>query len=176
MGVAISSALVGSFLILRRMTMLANSLSHTILIGIVLAYFLTFHFSPHQEHDSFSIAPMQMMLFAALITGFLTAFITEFLTKTARLQEDASIGLVFTTLFALGVILVTVLTRHAHIGTEAVMGNVDALQKGDIFWVYFMVGINFLFFILFFKEFKLTTFDPGLRLPWEFPLFYLIIC
>lgn len=162
MGVAISSALVGTFLVLRRMTMLANSLSHTILMGIVLAYFLTLISSPQEVGHTADIAPMQTMLFAALITGFLTAFLTEFLTKTVKLQEDASTGLVFTSLFALGVILVTILTRNAHIGIEAVMGNVDALQSRDLFWVYVIMALNIFLFVLFFKEFKLTTFDPGL--------------
>ena len=162
MGVAISSALVGTFLVLRRMTMLANSLSHTILMGIVLAYFLTLISSPQEGGHTADIAPMQTLLFAALITGFLTAFLTEFLTKTVKLQEDASTGLVFTSLFALGVILVTILTRNAHIGIEAVMGNVDALQSRDLFWVYVIMALNIFLFVLFFKEFKLTTFDPGL--------------
>lgn len=162
MGVAISSALVGTFLVLRRMTMLANSLSHTILMGIVLAFFLS-SFSSHTEEGPTSyIAPMQTMLFAALLTGFFTAFLTEFLVKTGKLQEDASTGLVFTSLFALGIILVTILTRDAHIGTEAVMGNADALHSSDLFWVYIIVVCNAVLFALFFKEFKLTTFDPSL--------------
>lgn len=155
-GVGVSSALVGTFLVLRRMTMLANSLSHTILIGIVLAYFLT------GQSENNHIPPMQAMLIASLITGFLTTFLTEFLISVGRLQEDASTGLVFTTLFALGVISATILTRSAHIGIEAVMGNVDALHFQDLFWVYCIVGLNVLVFILFFKQFKLTTFDPGL--------------
>lgn len=116
---------------------------------------------------------MQIMLIAALVTGFFTAFLTEFLTKTGKLQEDASTGLVFTSLFALGVILVTILTRDAHIGTEAVMGNADALHRSDIFWVYVIVGCNVSLFVLFLKEFKLTTFDPGLAYAMGFsPLFY----
>jgi len=167
MGVAISSALVGSFLVLRRMTMLANSLSHTILMGIVLAYFFT-----SGQVEQGSIPPMQAMLIAALITGFLTTFLTEFLTKVGRLQEDASTGLVFTTLFALGVILVTILTRDAHIGTEAVMGNVDALHYKDLFWVYFIVVLNGVLMTLFFKEFQLTTFDPGLAKAMGFSPFF----
>lgn len=172
MGVAISSALVGTFLILRRMTMLANSLSHTILMGIVLAYFFT-SLSSHQEisHDQ-SIAPMQAMLIAALVMGFLTAFLTEFLTKTMKLQEDASTGLVFTSLFALGVILVTILTRDAHIGTEAVMGNADALHRTDLIWVYVIVFCNLLLIVLFFKEFKLTTFDSSLAYAMGFSPFF----
>lgn len=157
-GVAISSGLVGTFLILRRMTMLANSLSHTILTGIVLAYV----FSRGGSTESGGIAPMHAMLIASLFMGFLTAFLTQFLTKTGRLQEDASTGLVFTALFALGVVLVTLLTRSAHIGIEAVTGNADALNPNDLFWVYLIVALNVLLFLTFFKEYTLTTFDPAL--------------
>ncbi len=170
-GVAASSALVGTFLILRRMTMLANSLSHTILMGIVLAYFFTSN-QAHHEHSTY-IAPMQAMLIASLLMGFLTAFLTEFLTKTGRLQEDASMGLVFTSFFALGIVLVTILTRDAHIGTEAVMGNADALMPSDLHWVYLILVVNLLLFCLFSKEFKLTTFDPQLALALGFsPVFF----
>ena len=162
MGVAISSALVGTFLVLRRMTMLANSLSHTILMGIVFAYFLSMAPASADSEQGAHAVSMQMLLLASLFMGLLTTFLTEFLTKTGKLQEDASTGIVFTSLFALGVILVTMLTRDAHIGTEAVMGNADALHRDDLFWVYVIAGLNLFLFILFFKEFKLTTFDPGL--------------
>lgn len=158
--VAISSALVGTFLVLRKMTMLANSLSHTILMGIVLAYF-------------FSGSSMQALLIAAMVMGLVTTFLTEFLTKAGKLQEDASTGLVFTGLFAIGVVLVTILTRDAHIGTEAVMGNADALHRDDLFWVYVIVGVNLVLITLFFKEFQLTTFDPGLAYSLGFSPFLL---
>jgi manganese/zinc/iron transport system permease protein len=161
-GVASSAALVGSFLILRKMTMLANSLSHTILIGIVMAYFLFQHGVLGGTHFYAEPIPIQAMLIAALIMGLVTAFLTEFLTKGARLQEDASTGIVFTSLFAVGIILVTVLTRSAHIGTEVVMGNVDALHIDDCKLTFIILGINSVLFLLFFKEFKITTFDPGL--------------
>lgn len=159
-GVAASAALVGGVLVLRKMTMLANSLSHTILMGIVLAYFYTM--VTHTGEPTSSIAPMEILLVAAMITGFLTAFLTEFLIKTGHLQEDASVGLVFTSLFALGVTLVTILTRDAHIGLEAVMGNADALHLDDALWVYIILGINILILTAFYKEFQLTTFDPSL--------------
>ncbi len=160
-GVACSAAFVGAFLILRKMTMLANSLSHTILIGIVIAYLMTRNGIFAQEGHEGSIN-IQAMLLASLIMGVLTAFLTEFLTHVARLQEDASTGVVFTTLFALGIVLVTLLTRNAHIGTEVVMGNVDALQKDDCKLVGVILILNVFLFCLFFKEFKITTFDPGL--------------
>ncbi|HEV8053051.1 MAG TPA: metal ABC transporter permease, partial [Parachlamydiaceae bacterium] len=160
-GVAASSALVGTFLVLRKMTMLANSLSHTILVGIVIAFLWTYgvgsNVPPHTEQIGIHI-----LLIASLFMGLVTAFLTELLTKGARLQEDASTGIVFTSLFAVGVIAVTLLTRNAHIGTEAVMGNVDALQLGDAKLVYVVLAINIFIFVLFFKEFNITTFDPGL--------------
>jgi len=161
-GISASAGLVGSFLVLRKMTMLANSLSHTILIGIVLAYLAAYHGLLKDSYEHGSPLNMQSLLIAAVVMGVLTTFLTEFLTKTGKLQEDASIGIVFTSLFALGVILLTVATRNAHIGTEVVMGNVDALQKNDckMAWVIFLM--NALLFFLFFKEYKITTFDPGL--------------
>lgn len=158
-GVAASSALVGTFLVLRKMTMLANSISHTILIGIVLAFLWSRQMDSHGHAGAIDISAL---LVAALIMGLITAFLTELLTKGARLQEDASTGLVFTSLFALGVVTLTLLTRNAHIGTEAVMGNVDALQLQDFKLVYIILAINAVLFVLFFKEFKITAFDSNL--------------
>jgi manganese/zinc/iron transport system permease protein len=160
MSVAGSAALVGSFLVLRKMTMLANSLSHTILLGIVVAFVWTQDGFLQSGH--YHTMNIQAMLLASLIVGVLTAFLTEFLTKSARLQEDASTGIVFTSLFALGIVLVTLLTRSAHVGTEVVMGNVDALQLDDCKLVLIILAINIFMTVLFFKEYKITTFDPAL--------------
>jgi manganese/zinc/iron transport system permease protein len=172
-GISISSALVGSFLVLRKMTMLANSLAHTLLIGIVLAYVISIYFYKPEEGQNSTLVPMPFLLISALIMGFITSFLTEFLTKTIRLQSDASTGLVFTSLFALGIILVTVLTKNAHIGMEAVMGNADALHVDDIKWVFFILLGNMLIFTLFFKEFTLTTFDASLARALGFsPVFF----
>lgn len=159
-GVALSSALVGAFLVLRRMTMLANALSHTILFGIVLAFLVTRQLFAI-SHDQYGI-DMESMMIASVAAGLLTAFLTEFLNKTLHLQEDASIGLVFTTLFALGIVLVTIFTRNSHVGTEVVMGNVDSLQVEDLGLVWTIVGVNLCLIVLFFKEYQLTTFDASL--------------
>lgn len=161
-GVAASSALVGTFLVLRKMTMLANSLSHTILVGIVAAFMITSDGLMGDSHGHSQPINVQAMLIASLMMGLVTTFLTELLTKWGRLQEDASTGIVFTSLFSIGVIAVTVLTRNAHIGTEVVMGNVDALQFDDCKLVYVILLINVILFSLFFKEYKISTFDPGL--------------
>ncbi len=157
--IAVSSALVGTFLVLRKMSMLANSLSHTILVGIVIAFLLT---TSQGDHQILQQMDFTILFIAAIVTGIGTSVLTEFLTKTARLQEDASTGIVFTTLFAIGIIIVTVATKNAHIGTEVVMGNVDALQLSDCSLALVILLGNALLTAVLFKEYVLTTFDPGL--------------
>jgi manganese/zinc/iron transport system permease protein len=157
--VSVASAITGSFLVLRKMSMLANALSHTILLGIVLSFLILKAFNPLLTTFSLS---MESMFLASLLTGVLTNFITDFLHKTFKLQEDASIGLVFTTLFAIGIILVTLFTKNSHIGTEVVMGNVDALQENDLNLIFYILLINIAITFLCFKEYKITTFDSAL--------------
>lgn len=170
-GMASSAAVVGSFLVLRKMTMLANALSHTILLGIVSAYLLMLLFSDLSDPSEAMNVPI--LILASLITGVVTTFLTNFLTKKIQLQEDASIGLVFTFLFALGIVMITLFTRNVHLGTELVMGNVDALKREDLKNIYFVLALNVCVFTLFFKEFKLTTFDPSLASALGFsPQFY----
>lgn len=159
--VAISGALVGTFLVLRRMTMLANALSHTILLGIVIAYLI------------FQELTIPILMIAALATGIVTTFLTEYLNRVIKLQEDASIGLVFSILFALGIALLTFFSRNVHIGTELVMGNVDALQKSDIKIVAGVLGMNIAFFTFLYYGFKITSFDANLARAFGFsPLFF----
>jgi manganese/zinc/iron transport system permease protein len=149
--IALSSALVGTFLVLKKMTMLANSLSHTVLLGIVGAFLIT---------RGEGIYPT--LLIGALITALCTTFSTEFLHKKLRLQEDTSIGLIFTAFFALGVVLVTTLTRNSHLGIEAIMGNVDALHPSDVKQVFYLFLFNAALVFLFFRRLELLAFDSQL--------------
>ncbi|MEX0961874.1 MAG: metal ABC transporter permease [Simkaniaceae bacterium] len=153
--IGLSTSLVGAFLYLRKMAMIANSLTHTLLVGIILTFLL---FMPSKKEEVF--LNLQQLLLAAFFTACLTTFLTEGMIKIFKVQEDASIGIVFTTLFALGIVLVTLFTRNAHIGTEIIMGNLDAVRAKDLpilFWVFFL---NLALFGLFFKEYKVTSFDP----------------
>ncbi len=154
--VACCSSLIGTFLVLKKMTMLANSLSHTVLLGIVVAYLILVPFIPESRAHAISI---EVLLIASLITGLITTMLTQLLTNVLKLPEDASTGLVFTTLFALGIVLVTVFTRNTHLGTEAIMGNVDALHMDDLKLILWIALFDFAIISIFFKEFKLVTFD-----------------
>jgi manganese/zinc/iron transport system permease protein len=155
MGIALSGALIGTFLVLRKMTMLANALSHTILLGIVGA-FLLFSAGGSLQVD------LKVMIVAALIGGLLTILLTQFFHVILKLQEDASIGIVFTALFALGILAVTLYTRNAHISTEVIMGNLDALHVSDLKVIGAVVVLSGGAVGLFYRGFKITAFDPGL--------------
>jgi manganese/zinc/iron transport system permease protein len=164
-----SLSFLGSFLVLRQMTMLANALSHTILLGIVVSFLFVSAFLG-VEAGSVSFTSLKVLLIAALITGVLTTFLTELLTHRMKVQEDASIGVVFTTLFALGVLLVTLFTRNMHLGIEAIMGNIDALHMADVKSAGSFAIVSLLFYILFFRGFFVATFDSIFARSIGFPV------
>lgn len=156
----LSLSILGSFLVLKQMTMLANALSHTILLGII-GSFLLFNGWFAVEHLESSFTSMKVLWTASLASGILTVLLTQFCTHVLHLQEDASIGLVFTTLFALGILLVTLYTKNLHLGTEAVMGNIDALHIDDLKAAIHLSGVTILVVGIFFRGFFVGAFDPG---------------
>ncbi|MCH2085272.1 MAG: metal ABC transporter permease, partial [Saprospiraceae bacterium] len=106
---AISCSLLGSFLILRKMAMVGDAISHAVLPGIVIAFLLT------GSRDSFD------MIIGAALLGVFTTFLIEFFHKRARLQTDAAIGVTFTWLFALGIILVSLYAGQVDVDQECVL-------------------------------------------------------
>jgi len=162
--IGVSCALIGTFLVLKKQTMLANALSHTVLLGIVIAYVLLGLVS------SYTFASFPVLLLAALISALLTVFFTQVFTHVMRLQEDASIGLVFSFLFAIGIIFASVLTKNVHIGIEVVMGNVDIVQLADLRLALSLVGFNLLIIALFHRQYTLTVFDKSLARSYGVPV------
>jgi manganese/zinc/iron transport system permease protein len=154
--ISISTGLLGTFLTLRKMTMLANSLSHTTLLGIVVCFLLTLQTSSDLDLN------IPLLLVASIVSAFLTLLITEGVHHFFKLQEDAAIGLVFTTLFALGIVLVTLFTRSSHMGVEVITGNVDALGRSDIYYTIIVALINLLATCLAYRPWALSAFDPQL--------------
>ncbi|RMH52113.1 MAG: metal ABC transporter permease [Bacteroidetes bacterium] len=161
--VAVACALPGTFLVLRRMAMLSDAISHAILPGIVVGFFLT--------HDLGS----PLLIALAALTGVLTVSLVELLHRTRLVREDAAIGLVFPMLFSLGVILIARYAGDVHLDTDAVLlGELafvpfDRLQAGGLdlgpraAWVMGgIVLLNTLFITVFYKELKLAAFDAGL--------------
>lgn len=160
---AVACALPGAFLVLRRVSMLSDAISHAILPGIVVAFFLT------EDLNS------PLLILGAAATGVLAAGLIEALSRTRKVREDAAIGLVFPVLFSIGVILIA---RHAsgvHLDVDAVLlgelafapfdrvaiAGMDAGPKA--LWVMgAILVLNCAFLAAFFKELKLSTFDSAL--------------
>ena len=91
---AVAAALLGNFLVLRRMSMLGDAITHAILPGLAAAFFLS---------QSRSSVPMFV---GAAVAGVLTAVLTEWIRGFGKVDEGASMGVVFTTLFAIGLIMI----------------------------------------------------------------------
>ncbi|AWM38437.1 Manganese transport system membrane protein MntB [Gemmata obscuriglobus] len=159
--VAAACALPGAFLVLRRSAMTSDAIGHVLLFGIVLAYFTV--------RDLGS----PWLLFGAAAAGVLAVVLVEALEKSGRVKADAALGLVFAALFAAGVLMVSVSVKNVHLDVDQVLlGQPEAAR--DPRWNAFdfaispvwilgaVLALNVLLATLFFKELKLTTFDPGL--------------
>jgi manganese/zinc/iron transport system permease protein len=107
--VAAACALPGVFLVLRRMAMLSDAISHTVLLGIVLGYFIT--------RDLAS----PLLFFGAAATGVLTVSLVELLNRTGLVKEDAAIGLIFPVLFSIAVILISRYAGNVHLDIDRVL-------------------------------------------------------
>jgi manganese/zinc/iron transport system permease protein len=160
---AVAAALPGAFLVLRRMALVSDAISHAILPGIVVAFFLTRDLSS------------PLLVLAAAATGVLTVALIEAVHRSRLVPEDAAIGLVFPALFALGVILVSRYAGDVHLDTDSVLLGELAFAPFDRFVIdgidlgakalWSMGGILLLNVVLIgiaFKELKLATVDAGL--------------
>ncbi len=160
---AISCGLLGCFLILRKMAMVGDAISHAVLPGIVIAFLLT------GTRDSFE------MIIGAALLGIFCTFLIEFFHKKAKLQTDAAIGVTFTSLFALGVILISVFAGQVDLDQECVLYGEIAYVPIDL-WISdsgqnmgpkalyvsaLTLIVNILFIRVGFKQLYLTTFDPA---------------
>lgn len=161
--VAAACALPGSFLVLRKMAMMSDAISHAILPGIVIGFFLT--------NDLNS----PLLVAAAAGTGVLTVFLVELLVSTRLVKEDAAIGLVFPVLFSIGVILIARYAGDIHLDMDAVLLGELAFAPFDRLTAWgadlgprslFVMGgvgvLNAFFIAAFYKELKVATFDAGL--------------
>lgn len=161
--VAVSCALVGSFLVLRKMSLMGDAISHAVLPGIVIAFLLTH-----------SRASLPMLLGAAAV-GLLTVLLVELFVRSQRLKEDASIGVVFPALFALGVLLVSRYAGQIDLDVDCVLYGEIAYSPWDLLiwggesfgpralWSASIVLVLDLALVLgLYKELKLATFDAGL--------------
>lgn len=159
---SVGCSLVGCFLVLKRMSLLGDAISHAVLPGIAFGFLL-----------SGKITGMEIVL-GAMAMGMLTTFLTQLLSKAVKVPEDASLGVVFTSLFALGVVLISVKARSVDLDPGCVLYGLIEMtpfDETDLFgWLVptavvtlgttlCLVGASL---FLLWKEFKLAAFNPEL--------------
>lgn len=159
---AMACALPGCFLVLRKMSMMGDAISHAVLPGLAVAFIIS------GELTSVS------MFVGAAIAGVLTALFTEWVHDGGRVDEGASMGVVFTSLFALGLVLIAHAADSVHLDADCVLFGaieftpLDLVSLGAIsvprvgLTLLAVLMVNLFIIILLFKEFKISAFDPSL--------------
>ncbi|WP_018664864.1 metal ABC transporter permease [Heyndrickxia acidiproducens] len=167
-----SCSILGCFLVLRKMSMIGDAISHSVLPGIVIAFLLS------GSRDSVA------MMFGAAAIGFVTVFLIQMF-QNSGVQSDASIGVVFTALFAIGVVLISLYTREVDLDLDCVLYGEIAYAPWDTLHIGgYSMGpkavwgagasfiLNILVIALFYKQFKITTFDPALAASLGIPVMF----
>jgi len=169
---AVSCALLGNYLVLRKMSMMGDAISHAVLPGLAMAFLYT------GARGSWA------MFVGAAVVGILTAVCTQGLSRYGRVDEGASMGVVFTILFAIGLIMIVRGADAVDLDPNCVLyGAIELTPLDRVEWggmavprAALMLGgmllVNALFVALFYKELLITSFDEmlagtmGFRPPW----------
>lgn len=158
--VAVACSLLGVFLVLKKMSMMSDAITHTILLGIVLAFFITNDLSS------------PWLIIGASLMGVLSVYLIESLQRTKLLSEEASIGVVFPFIFSVAILLITHYAGSVHLDTDSVLLGELSFAPFDRLTIFGLslpsslvimttiLVINITFIIVFYKELKLSSFDP----------------
>ncbi|TVP80056.1 MAG: metal ABC transporter permease, partial [Puniceicoccaceae bacterium] len=164
---AIACALLGNFLVLRKMSMMGDAISHAVLPGLAIAFIIT------------GARASLTMFIGAAVVGLLTAVFTQWISRFGKVDEGASMGIVFTSLFALGLLLIVQAADHVDLDPSCVLYGAIELTPLDVVWQTEIFGIavdvpraalilggvtllNLGFVVGFFKELRISSFDPEL--------------
>ena len=141
--VSVPTALLSCFLVLKGWALMGDAVSHAVLPGIVLAYILGL--------------PLILGAFGA---GMLTAVATGFLTENSRVKQDTVMGVVFSGMFGLGIVLYTAITSDVHLD-HILFGNMLGVQPGDLWTAGLISAVVTAALVLKWKDLMLHAFDPA---------------
>lgn len=164
---AVSCALLGNFLVLRKMSMMGDAISHAVLPGLAMAFLIT------------GARTSGTMFIGAAVMGVLTAIFTQWISRVGKVDEGASMGIVFTTLFALGLLLIVQAADQVDLDASCVLYGAIELTPLDVVWrprllgyewavpravlvLAPVCGVNLLFVMVLFKELRIASFDAEL--------------
>ena len=139
--VGIMSGIIGSFIILRGMSLMGDAISHAVLPGVAVAYMLGIN-----------------ILLGASVFGVLAALLIGFVASRSKIKTDTSIGVVFSAFYALGFILISMAESSTNLH-HILFGNILAVSDSDIMTTAIVLGLVILFVVVFYKELFVTSFD-----------------
>lgn len=139
--VGMMSGIIGSFIILRGMSLMGDAISHAVLPGVAVAYMFGFN-----------------ILIGASLFGILAALLIGFVAAHSKIKTDTSIGVVFSAFYALGFILISMAESSTNLH-HILFGNILAVNDTDIMTTAVVLGIVILFVTFFYKELLVTSFD-----------------
>lgn len=149
----IVGGVIGCLAVLRRQSLLSDAVSHAALPGICIAFILT------------GTRSLPLLLAGAAITGLLGALLVLGITRGTRLKEDAALGIVLSTFFGFGTVLLTQISRSGDADqaglSRFLFGQAASLVAGDVLTMSILGVIALAIVVVAFKEFKLSTFDPA---------------
>lgn len=152
--VAVVCSVIGCFIILRRMAFLGDALAHAMLAGVVGGYLLMKLLFGEEAH---AVA----MLIGSVLAGLFTVAAINFVSRTSRIKEDTAIGMIYTGVFALGAVLVSIFQDQIHIDIyHFVVGTVLAVSDSELWLMGVVCAVVLAAVILFFRQLHLVTFDP----------------
>lgn len=149
--VGMTCGLLGCFVVLRRMALIGDALSHAVLPGVVLTFMLTG-----------ATEPVPLLLGAA-VSGLVTTALIGLVTKTSRTKEDSSIGIVFTMMFSVGIVLYSAMGRATHFDLHCFLfGDPLAINRGDLLMMAVICPAVIGLVLVMYHRLKLISFDPVL--------------
>jgi ABC-type Mn2+/Zn2+ transport system permease subunit/Mn-dependent DtxR family transcriptional regulator len=158
----INCGLLGGFLVVRKMALVGDALSHAVLPGVVLGFLW------NMTKDPVAI------FVGATIAGLLGAVAVNLIKHTTLLKEDTALGLVLAAFFAIGMVMLT-MVQHLETGNKSgidkyLFGQAAAISAQDVKLMSVVTAISFLSIVVFYKEFLVTSFDSGFARATGFPV------
>lgn len=153
---AISSAIIGTFTVLRKRSLVGDAVSHAVLPGVALGFIL------RGEKDPI------ILLVGAFITGYLSLLLIDLITKRTRIKEDTAIALVLSFFFGIGIMLLVHIQQMSNSGhgyrdfaglNSFLFGSAASIGDQDIYMFSIILLVIVIVVRLFYKEFKLLSFD-----------------
>ncbi|MEO0469654.1 MAG: iron chelate uptake ABC transporter family permease subunit [Bacteroidota bacterium] len=147
--VGITCGVLGCFIVLRKMSLIGDALSHAILPGVVVGFMVA----------GFSVVGF---FTGSVLAGLLTAFFITVIQRNVKTHDDAAIGIVFTSMFAVGVIGISALTRQegVHLDlTDFLLGQILGISDEDLWMTFLVMVFTIICVMVFYRYFFITTFE-----------------